>query len=268
MLNNISHRLPPSRGVVNFIWAQLYTVVNTLGWKLALMVRGQASARLLESYSAEREQVGEDLLRGTQLAMRVALTRNPLLLALRNALAPIFFSSLPASAHRLAETLSDISIAYPHSPITVDQRNTKGALHAGDRAANALVRTREGAEPQSLFEIFTSQRSILLVLAAKLEAAAVERQWREIADLLSPGYHEMIEAYLVTEKAASGSEQEARQILYDFTGELHLRYEAEQGGLVLIRPDGYIGFWGQFGATEPLRDYVKALFVPDGGAPP
>ena len=28
MLNNISHRLPPSRGVVNFIWAQLYTVVN------------------------------------------------------------------------------------------------------------------------------------------------------------------------------------------------------------------------------------------------
>ena len=29
MLNNISHRLPPYRGVVNFIWAQLYTVVNT-----------------------------------------------------------------------------------------------------------------------------------------------------------------------------------------------------------------------------------------------
>src|SRR5205823_3039411 len=28
MLNTISHRLPPFRGVVNFIWAQLYTVVN------------------------------------------------------------------------------------------------------------------------------------------------------------------------------------------------------------------------------------------------
>src|SRR5258708_4078785 len=28
MLNTISHRLPPYRGVVNFIWAQLYTVVN------------------------------------------------------------------------------------------------------------------------------------------------------------------------------------------------------------------------------------------------
>src|SRR6266516_2093010 len=29
MLNNISHSLQPSRGSVNFIWAQLYTVVNT-----------------------------------------------------------------------------------------------------------------------------------------------------------------------------------------------------------------------------------------------
>jgi len=239
-----------------------------LGWKLALMVKGQASARLLESYEAEREQVGEALLRGTELAMRVALTRNPLLLALRNVLAPIFFSSLPASAHRLAEALSEISIAYPHSPITVDQRDKKGTLRAGDRAPNVLVRTREGAEPQPLFEIFTSQRPILLVLAAKLEAAAVERQWGEVAVLLSGGYQEMIEAYLVTEKAASGSEQEARQILHDFTGELHQRYEAEQGGLVLIRPDGYIGFWGPFGTTETLRGYVKALFVSGDGAHP
>ena len=239
-----------------------------LGWKLALTVKGQASARLLESYETEREQVGEALLRGTDRTTRLALTRNPLLLALRNALAPIFFSALPASAHRLAETLSEISIAYPHSPITVDQRDKKGTLHAGDRAPNALVRTREGAEPQSLFEIFTSERSILLVLTAQQEAAAVERQWGEIVALLSGGYQEMIEAYLVTEKATSGLDQETRQILHDFTGELHQRYEAEQGGLVLIRPDGYIGFWGPFGATETLHGYVKALFVPGGEAQP
>src|SRR6202035_5879675 len=112
-----------------------------------------------------------------------------------NALAPIFFSSLPGAAHRLAEALAELSIAYPHSPITVDQRDKKGTLHAGDRAPNALVRTGEGAEPQPLFEIFNSERSILLVLAAKLEAAAVEQQWDEIVALLSGGYHEMIEAY-------------------------------------------------------------------------
>jgi 2-polyprenyl-6-methoxyphenol hydroxylase-like FAD-dependent oxidoreductase len=239
-----------------------------LGWKLALTVKGQASARLLESYETEREQVGEALLRGTDRTTRLALTRNPLLSALRDALTPILFSSLPAAAHRLAEALAEINIAYPQSPVTVDQRDNKGTLHAGDRAPNALVRTREGAEPQPLFEVFNSQRSILLVLTARQEAAAVERQWGEIVALLSGGYQEMIEAYLVTEKATSGLEQEARQILHDFTGELHQRYEAEQGGLVLIRPDGYVGFWGQFGATETLRGYVQELFVPGGEAQP
>jgi len=239
-----------------------------LGWKLALVVKGQASARLLESYEAEREQVGEALLRGTDRTTHLALTRNPLLVALRDALAPILFSSLPASAHRLAETLAELNIVYAPSPIVVDQRDKKGTLRAGDRAPNALVRTREGAESQPLFEIFNSQRSILLMLAAHQEAAAVERQWGEIVALLSGGYQETIEAYLVTEKATSGLEQEAHQILHDETGELHQHYEAEQGGLVLIRPDGYIGFWGQFGATEPLRGYVKALFVPGGGAHP
>ncbi len=239
-----------------------------LGWKLALVVKGQASARLLESYEAEREQVGEALLRGTDRTTHLALTRNPLLVALRDALAPILFSSLPASAHRLAETLAELNIVYAPSPIVVDQRDKKGTLRAGDRAPNALVRTREGAESQPLFEIFNSQRSILLMLAAHQEAAAVERQWGEIVALLSGGYQETIEAYLVTEKATSGLEQEAHQILHDETGELHQHYEAEQGGLVLIRPDGYIGVWGQFGATEPLRGYVKALFVPGGGAHP
>jgi hypothetical protein len=237
-----------------------------LSWKLALMVKGQASARLLESYESEREQVGEALLRGTELAMGVALTRNPLLLALRNALAPILFSSLPVAARGLAQTLSEISIAYPQSPIAVDQRHHKGELRAGDRAPNALVRTGEGAKPLSLFDLFTSERSILLVLAAKLEAAAVEQQWREIAALLAAGYQQMIEAYLVTEKEASGWEQEAGQILQDETGELHQRYEARQGGLVLVRPDGYIGFWGPFGATEALRGYVQALFGTAGRA--
>jgi 2-polyprenyl-6-methoxyphenol hydroxylase-like FAD-dependent oxidoreductase len=234
-----------------------------LSWKLALAMKGQASPLLLESYEAEREQVGDVLLRGTERATRMALTRNPLLLALRNALAPIFFSSLPGAAHRLAEALSEISIAYPHSPIVRDLRDKKGALHAGDRAPNALVRASEEAEPQPLFEIFNSTCSILLVLVAWQETTAVEQQWREIEDLLSGGYQEVIEAYLVTEKAASGSEQKARPILHDETGELHQRYDAQQGGLILIRPDGYIGFCGQFGATEALRAYVQEIFVSD-----
>ena len=43
MLNTISHRLPPYRGVVNFIWAQLYTVVNNrLAWEERLARNARA----------------------------------------------------------------------------------------------------------------------------------------------------------------------------------------------------------------------------------
>lgn len=231
-----------------------------LAWKLALVVNGQAAPQLLHSYEAEREQVGEALLRGTGRATRLVLTHHPLLVALRNRLAPLYFSAAPGALHRLAEALSEISIAYPHSPIVRDVRDNKGALQAGDRAPNARVHASEGAQSQSLFEIFTSERSILLVLTGQQEAQAVERQWHEIKALLAEGYDRMLETYLVTEKAA-GSEQAARPLLYDFAGELHRRYEVEHGGLLLVRPDGYIGFWGPFGATEALRAYVQELFV-------
>jgi hypothetical protein len=232
-----------------------------LGWKLALAAKGRASAHILESYEVERQQVGEALLRGTGRATRMVLTRNPLLVALRNRLAPLYFSSSPSALHRLAEALSELDVAYPHSPITHDERAKKGALQAGDRAPDGLVRTSEGAASRHLFETFNSERSILLVFTGKQEATAVERQWHEIEVLLSEGYDQMIEAYMVTRNAASGLGQEARHILHDFNDELHRRYEAEHGGLLLVRPDGYIGFWGQFGATRELHTYVQELFV-------
>ncbi len=232
-----------------------------LAWKLALMVKDQASPLLLESYEVEREQVGEALLRGTGRATRMVLTHNPLLVALRNALAPLYFSSLPGTLHRLAEALSEISIAYPHSPIVRDERDKKGTLQAGDRAPNGLVRTREGSEPLPIFEILKSPQSLLLIFTGQQEASTVEQQWREIEALLTEGYEQMIEAYLITKQAGAGTEQEANRILQDVTGELHQRYEAEQGGLLLVRPDGYIGFWGPFGATEALHTYVQELFV-------
>lgn len=239
-----------------------------LGWKLALAAKGRASQHLLESYEVERQQVGEALLRGTGRATRLVLTRNPLLVALRNRLAPLYFASSPSALHRLAEALSELDVAYPHSPIARNQRATTGALQAGGRAPDGMVLANARSEPQHLFETLNSLRSILLVFAGGQEASAVEHQWREIEALLSEGYQELIEAYLVTRKAALRSGQEGQKILHDVTGELHQRYETERGGLLLVRPDGYIGFWGQFGSTEALRAYMQELFVSGCGAQP
>src|SRR5258708_33510237 len=73
MLNGISHRLQPSRGTVNFIWAQLYAVVNTAGttYYQALIERAQrrianpAHAMLFVSLLQERSQLFNGLVAGT-----------------------------------------------------------------------------------------------------------------------------------------------------------------------------------------------------------
>jgi 2-polyprenyl-6-methoxyphenol hydroxylase-like FAD-dependent oxidoreductase len=229
-----------------------------LAWKLALTVNGRASASLLDSYATEREQVGEALLRATDLTTHLALTRNPVLAALRDALTPVVFASLPIAARRLAQSLGETNVAYPESPLSVDVRDHKRAPHAGDRAPDGIVQTSEGSS--SLFDVFNGQRSIVLVFTGDQDGAAIEKWWQEIDGVISAGHQRDVEAYLVTGQATSGSAPAARGILHDSTGEVYQGYAAAaHGEVVLIRPDGYIGFRGPWSATAALRGYLGSL---------
>ncbi len=230
-----------------------------LAWKLALVVKGQAAPKLLDSYEVERGQVGTALLKGTNVATRVALMRNPVLTTLRTQVAPLVLSN-HAVMHRMAQIVTEISLAYHQSAWIVDQQSKKGALEAGDRAPNGRIRLQGRAEPGSLFEIFATTRSLLLVFAGNQPASAVKQQWKEIEGLLAASPEQPLEAYLVTEHHAPEGVS-ADHVLQDFTGELHQRYDSSQGGVLLVRPDGYIGFWGPFGATGALRMYVKKIFI-------
>lgn len=230
-----------------------------LAWKLALVVKGQASPRLLESYEVEREQVGEALLKGTNLATHVALARNPVLTVLRSLVAPRVLSSR-AVMPKMARIVTEISLGYKQSEWVVDQRSKKGALEAGERAPDGLIRLQGRAEPCSLFDILATTRSLLLVFAGNHPDPAVSQQWREIEELLTTDPERTLEAFLVTRQNALGGIP-ADHVLQDYTGKLHQRYDCPQGGLLLVRPDGYIGFWGPFGGTKALHIYVKKLFI-------
>jgi hypothetical protein len=49
--------------------------------------------------------------------------------------------------------------------------------------------------------------------------------------------------------------------LFDSDGGAHSLYEAEPSAIVLIRPDGYIGFRGGARHTEALREYVAGILT-------
>jgi 2-polyprenyl-6-methoxyphenol hydroxylase-like FAD-dependent oxidoreductase len=229
-----------------------------LGWKLALSVNGRASTTLLDSYETEREQVGDALLRATDLTTHLALTRNPVLAALRDALTPVVFAALPVAARRLAQSLGEMNVAYADSPLSVDVRDRKRAPHAGDRAPDGSVQTGEGSS--SLFDIFNSQRSIVLAFTGDQDTAAIEQHWQEIDGLISAGYQREIESYVVSLQSGTGSAKVGRGILHDDSGEVHQRYAAAAGDVVVIRPDGHVGFRGPARATAALRGYLRSLF--------
>ncbi|TME00649.1 MAG: FAD-binding protein [Chloroflexi bacterium] len=232
-----------------------------LAWKLALVASKQAPASLLASYQAEREPVGRVLLQGTELLTRLAVLRAPLLVTLRNMLIPRI-TSLSAVQHLFANTLAMLRVSYRHSPIVRDVGGQRGKLRAGDRAPDGLVQAGPERAAMRLFEGLRGTRHVLLVFAGQHDARTIQQRWREIDELLSCGYRELVEAYFILVRTDQQSEEENASVLYDPEYLLHQRYGMAQEGLVLIRPDGYIGFRSQSLAVEPLQVYCKKLFLP------
>ncbi len=88
-----------------------------LAWKLAMAMRGDAAATLLDSYSPERNAVGEMVLRNAARLTDVATLAHPAAQAARN-LALRFLLGLHAVQDRIARTMSEIEIAYADSPLS------------------------------------------------------------------------------------------------------------------------------------------------------
>jgi 2-polyprenyl-6-methoxyphenol hydroxylase-like FAD-dependent oxidoreductase len=89
-----------------------------LAWKLAMVAHGQANQSLLDSYSIERSAVGDRVLRNATQMTDIAVMRNPVAQTVRNFMAKIVLG-LSQVQHRISNSLTELEIAYPHSPLTV-----------------------------------------------------------------------------------------------------------------------------------------------------
>ena len=127
-----------------------------LAWKLALVCRGAAAAApLLDSYSAERSAVGRQVLTDAGRLTTLAVLRGGISQAVRNHVASLVFGLSPVR-DTMANRLAELSIGYPHSPLTVPA----GHGHAGPApGARAPVRGADdpvGAGPAPRFALFAA----------------------------------------------------------------------------------------------------------------
>jgi len=94
-----------------------------LAWKLALVCRGEAAEPLLDSYSAERSAVGDQVLKAAGRLTMVATMRNHTAQTVRNLFGRLLLGLAPVRK-AMVDTMTEISVGYDHSPL-----NGPGSQH-------------------------------------------------------------------------------------------------------------------------------------------
>jgi 2-polyprenyl-6-methoxyphenol hydroxylase-like FAD-dependent oxidoreductase len=200
--------------------------VANLAWKLAAVARG-ADDSLLNSYQEERGEVGKALLRFTERGLKMATTANPLIEQIRNVLAPLI-SGLKPVQHAVTGFLSETAIEYRTSSVVVDHGGD-GDLRAGDRLPDLTL--HYPGEKLTLLREWTEARHLVLVI--------------------------------------NGSDAEVDQVRLNIPQAevipLHLPQLDDEGinllgikkKIVIVRPDGYVGFRGPIGRKQEWLDYAR-----------
>ncbi len=181
-----------------------------LAWKLSLVIGGVCKPSLLDSYSVERSAVGDQVLANAGRMTEVAIMRNPIAQGLRNAAVKFAFG-FPQLSHAAANTLAELDIGYPDSPLTV-----KGAHHAKETKAGKRWPDRLPPDPTKARFTAIGPADAVAGLAAK--------------------FPNLVQAAPTTDKLDSQN-------------------------LILVRPDGYVGFAGTAADAAGAEAYLHALLV-------
>ncbi|MCW7540252.1 FAD-dependent monooxygenase [Aquabacterium sp. A7-Y] len=215
-----------------------------LAWKLALVVRRQAPAALLDSYHEERWPLAQRLLRTTDAAFRFVVSREPLMRALRLQAVPRVLPgllSLPAVQQRVFRALSQIGLNYRGRSLAVTLASA--GLQAGDRLPYVRIEPPLASRAMSVYAWLRPARFNLLLLqrqSAGLEAEA--GQWQAELEAACPGWFSV--HALPAELGGAG---------------LLAALKVGDRAVLLVRPDHYIAWLADRFDRPALRSYLAEM---------
>jgi len=218
-----------------------------LAWKLAYFTKGLSRDRLLDTYHDEREPVAQGVLHLTDRLTHFATTHSTVLQQVRNFILPVVVG-IGAVRHRMVERLAELTIAYPQSSMVTGRY---GHFHGGDRMPDVEFAATDGS-PLRLYEILAAERRPLLLVNEGASPVPTLRTWN-----LPDHFAKLVVVRLVaTEAGASG----ALSMLLDAKREFHDAVGTEKAGLILIRPDGYVGLACGDLDFRKLEVYLERLY--------
>ncbi len=221
-----------------------------LAWKLALVVHGRAPAQLLGSYHDERAPVASDVLNLTDRITRMATVRNSVVQSVRDFLLPVV-SGIDFVGGKVADRLTELNVHYRRSPIV--QNEDGGRLRAGDRAPDAELRDTEG-RARRLFELFRAPRHVLLFFLGAVGDEAV--RIASVSEAIAGLPEELLESHRIARGLGDAPAE-----LRDVSGLAHGAYGLPNGGVVLVRPDGYLAYRSEDFSVAKFRAYLARVFL-------
>jgi len=242
-----------------------------LAWKVALVHRGQAQADvLLDSYSKERSTVGDQVLHAAAAVTRVATLRNPIAQYLRNHTASLL-GSFSFVQDKIKNGLCELSINYRGGPLSGEDWHSGGIVNrgqgvpVGDRLPEGkLIDPATGSE-MSLHNAIRGMRHHLLLLPGS-EGADGVASLAKIANQVEaafPGLIDPLFLLLPTEEGETTAVSDTQGIAtwLDIDGALHEAHHARHATLILVRPDGYIGYRAQPADGNALLAYLDRFLL-------
>lgn len=213
-----------------------------LGWKLALAASGQATPDLLDSYNDERHPVAARVIRQTTLMTNAGTLHHQLARRLRNHAIHLATGLAPIRA-RLADQTEETDVAYRESAIVASRLAGHGGPRPGDAAPDVA-----GVEPALHSAIAAGAGHTVLYLAgpggapAKVAQDRAELRHVLVGDGIDPASFDQVIAdpdRLVADRYGFG----------------------KQGGLVLVRPDGYVGLRANLGDEDAVSAYLAGIYA-------
>ncbi|KAF8194102.1 FAD binding domain-containing protein [Pholiota molesta] len=233
-----------------------------LGWKLALVIKGYASAALLDTFNEERLPVVAEMLQITGTILEKSVSQ----------------SNSKSGWDRSQPHLNQLGVNYRWSSIVLDEeRQLKGpefakistydadpklGLYAGDRAPDAPGLIEVGSQPNEtanetrLFDLFSPTHHTLLIFTDKPD-------FHSILAGLDTYPADLVRIVVILEKGTVGAVQndaKTPMILKDRDGHAYSTYMQVDAtrGIYIIRPDSVIG--ARVGGLEGVRRYFSAIF--------
>ncbi|GIG65256.1 putative aromatic compound monooxygenase YhjG [Phytomonospora endophytica] len=231
-----AHRFAPIAGLGLNVGIQ--DAVN-LGWKLAYVCRGLASDSLLHTYHAERHGAGAKAMRAAE-SLNGLLRKQSVSPLVRNLTGPVMRRLLATETvqDRFGTLFSQLGLHYRQTPFSRSHRE-HGARAAGDRVPDVLTASI-GDPDLRLYELLSRPGYLLIGCTSQAQPRAEREALADLFAQVREAYDGLVRPHLLVAEGLPADG--AVPVLVDTRRQFRTRLRAQDGDLLLIRPDGYLGF--------------------------